>query len=691
MQPAFRQLAPAPSGGNPEPSGSEPRKRKKARLACNHCRLKRIGCDGVRPACARCQRARVACVYLSDDIEATPTMALKSEVESLRQRLQEHNDFLENFLTAPEEDALNMIRRLRSSNASAVLSSYQGRAEPSQLSEPALALPWSFECELAMRHPIAYPVLAPPSPSSLASISLVGESTQTTPSATTSPSPTASYIYCDPRLEMLKVRYWTRIDIDDGLAARAISHFLVTDHPMLGFFDADLFVQDLVDECLNFCTSFLFHSVMSLACQSYSAEDLRTVPLSVAFMDEALKLWHAERLADSTPTLAALNCLSVAASWHGRSELGNHQLAADARAMAIRMQLLDVPPAASIDCVHNLTQEMRDQAHVAWGSYAWQSSNAIFFPKPPIKYPPNFPIPGDMFDMWNTEPTHPPQYTRYTFTAVSRFWVIVQEILAVYNMQDESPLVDRAIPAFAESKYLRLLAWADALPKEPSNDTNCASHVYLLQYIYSCDLLNMANPSSSLYHTAVLTLFRPFSAPPNIIQLRSFSSPDSTSHSVFSASVKQLKRIVYAYRTHVPRHLARSIIFSPAVLHLSSIIVHHADTDASWKYYFRLCFEYCKDAYVCYRVFAGIVPAHLSLALQAGAITAQEARLLKDEFMAVGRHHRAADEVLTDSYVDFQKAIRKADGATMYELVEKLEELMAFEDFLHGFGDIDEL
>lgn len=44
MQPVFRHLAPAPPGGNPEPSGTEPQKRKKkARLACNQCRLKRIG------------------------------------------------------------------------------------------------------------------------------------------------------------------------------------------------------------------------------------------------------------------------------------------------------------------------------------------------------------------------------------------------------------------------------------------------------------------------------------------------------------------------------------------------------------------------------------------------------------------------------------------------------------------------
>lgn len=44
MQSVYRPLAPAPPGGPPDHSGSEPRKRKKkARIACNHCRLKRVG------------------------------------------------------------------------------------------------------------------------------------------------------------------------------------------------------------------------------------------------------------------------------------------------------------------------------------------------------------------------------------------------------------------------------------------------------------------------------------------------------------------------------------------------------------------------------------------------------------------------------------------------------------------------
>jgi hypothetical protein len=231
-------------------------------------------CDGGRPECSRCQKARVPCVYLSDDAEATPTMALKSKVESLQRRLQEHTDFLENIRNAPEDEAWRIVRQLRSTeNASAVLSLYQGRVgDTGQISQHTSAravIPSTesnVESELVMVHPRAYPILVPPSPSSIPPASLIGGSTQTTSSSSTPLSLSEPYTYCDSRLERLSVRYWTRIPIDDGLAARAISHYLEVDHPVLGLFDANLFLRDLVEQGLNFCSSFLFSSVMSLAC-----------------------------------------------------------------------------------------------------------------------------------------------------------------------------------------------------------------------------------------------------------------------------------------------------------------------------------------------------------------------------------------------------------------------------------------
>lgn len=73
--------------------------------------------------------------------------------------------------------------------------------------------------------------------------------------------------------------------------------------------------------------------------------------------------------------------------------------------------------------------------------------------------------------------------------------------------------------------------------------------------------------------------------------------------------------------------------------------------------------------------------------MQAGALTPKEAKALKDEFMAVGTHHSPPEGVLTDSYVDFHRAMRGEEGATVGELVERFEEQMVFEDFTQEFGE----
>jgi hypothetical protein len=54
--------------------------------------------------------------------------------------------------------------------------------------------------------------------------------------------------------------------------------------------------------------------------------------------------------------------------------------------------------------------------------------------------------------------------------------------------------------------------------------------------------------------------------------------------------------------------------------------------------------------------------------------------MMKEEFMAVDWHHSVADEVLTDLYVDFERAIREEDGTTIHELAKRFDELMMFED-----------
>ncbi|KAM0324024.1 hypothetical protein ACHAPQ_008486 [Fusarium lateritium] len=48
----------------------------------------------------------------------------------------------------------------------------------------------------------------------------------------------------DPRLEFLRIWQWTSVPVPDLLAAQAISFYLINEHPVLAFFDADLMIRD---------------------------------------------------------------------------------------------------------------------------------------------------------------------------------------------------------------------------------------------------------------------------------------------------------------------------------------------------------------------------------------------------------------------------------------------------------------
>ena len=68
--------------------------------------------------------------------------------------------------------------------------------------------------------------------------------------------------YCDERLAILDMSMWTIIPIPNDLAAAAISLYLETDHPLLGFFDADVFLEDLLAGRSRYCSTLLVSSVL---------------------------------------------------------------------------------------------------------------------------------------------------------------------------------------------------------------------------------------------------------------------------------------------------------------------------------------------------------------------------------------------------------------------------------------------
>ncbi|KAJ3942151.1 uncharacterized protein N0V96_007645 [Colletotrichum fioriniae] len=72
----------------------------------------------------------------------------------------------------------------------------------------------------------------------------------------------------EPRLKDLNIAFWTVVPISNQDAAEVISLYLETDHPILGLFDADLFLNDLVNGEVRYCSSLLVNALLAFACVS---------------------------------------------------------------------------------------------------------------------------------------------------------------------------------------------------------------------------------------------------------------------------------------------------------------------------------------------------------------------------------------------------------------------------------------
>lgn len=81
-----------------------------------------------------------------------------------------------------------------------------------------------------------------------------------------SADPSSKTGYCDPRLQAVRIDFWTNVEIDGDLATGLISLYLENDYPTTGLFDAGLFLDDLVNEGTTFCSPLLVNSILFWAC-----------------------------------------------------------------------------------------------------------------------------------------------------------------------------------------------------------------------------------------------------------------------------------------------------------------------------------------------------------------------------------------------------------------------------------------
>ena len=380
-------------------------------------------------------------------------MALKRKMNHLHSDFSEQTELLECLKSIPEKDAFAILRRLRASeDISTLLSSIRGsmneKYRPSEHTAARSTLPATgsnIEFELNMRHQKGYPVLLPldttqvdlealfktdqppRTPEALLMLNTdTAEVEHNEPSSELPPDNTEDSVgdgansplvepppsplrgtrtrrsfrhsgpyrarpYLDDRLHQLRIGYWTKVPISDDFAASAISLYLEVDHPIFGWFDANIFLEDLVKHRQEFCSPFLVSSLLYYSCvsmvaaleipflyadqvvkQTYTAIDVKAAALSQAFFAEAELLWKSERASDSLTSVAAMQIFSLACSTQGKDDLAV-RLAKDGRSMAERLELFSVMKSESMSThIDAMSPDLkRASAHTAWGVYNW--------------------------------------------------------------------------------------------------------------------------------------------------------------------------------------------------------------------------------------------------------------------------------------------------------------------------------
>jgi len=86
------------------------------------------------------------------------------------------------------------------------------------------------------------------------------------PSATESATATRR----DPRLEDLDVSYWVSSPVPNRVASLVMSLYLDAIHPLVGSFDPDLFINDLISHRHLHCSRLLVIAVIYLGCVSFA-------------------------------------------------------------------------------------------------------------------------------------------------------------------------------------------------------------------------------------------------------------------------------------------------------------------------------------------------------------------------------------------------------------------------------------
>ncbi|KAF2466264.1 uncharacterized protein BDR25DRAFT_203752, partial [Lindgomyces ingoldianus] len=391
---------------------------------------------------------------------------------------------------------------------------------------------------------------------------------------------------------------WTDIAVSGPLLAAAISQYLLHEHPLLGLFDADLFIRDLTTPATTFCSRLLFHSLIAFACHGYTFVDPSAASLAITFYAEAISLWHSEPAQDSITTLSASIILFAASSNMGRG-MDGLQILKDSALIGSRLGLFENSSEEQLS-IHRDKRQVyssdmdRARCTAAWGTFNWHTFHAFYDRQGPlINSPPSVQIPHFQVNV---------PYISETFPTLCRLCIILNDMAWQYYSQ-RTPPTETVPREAAEILYQRLLSWSDDLPGSLIRGPGTSHHV-VVAHIW--------------YHTIIIDTFRPFS-----------SEPQSKPVVVTAASIKQLKRLIYIYRSTFVSSNAM-ILYQPGLLYLVNYLLKDVDNNES-HFYFLLCMGAYLKLASCFPIVGCIAKSIVNMALERGVVLPADAAAALEE------------------------------------------------------------
>ncbi|PVH95428.1 putative C6 transcription factor [Periconia macrospinosa] len=575
MSGSYRPLLPATASTRRREPSPEPKKSKRIAAACNACRLRKTRCNGGRPKCKVCIERNTTCHY-----RPTAYQNVGHKYDELKAQKTRYEELLDLIISVSEPEAQGILARLRSGASPETLLSHAATGDA--LLQLALAPETRYRYDFPYIKEMPESLFTNSNPYLQSSVyefmainpvsrsAVVGEDVtqpctllatskipqlqnvdrETYESAYLKPFHAAEVI--DPLLSNAKFSLWTTVCDNEVLMRNLFSTWLLCEYQFTAIFQKDLFLEDMVSQREEFCSSLLVNIILGYSCISYSrftdrAEYWNPNTLTYRFIAEAKRLWELQSHQPRVTTVQAGILFNVFYNLCGIDEVGQ----------AYRIQAIAL--ADQMCLFRNSTQGLSPRAcqglgFTAWALYNWETLVGFsFLFAPLLNCPPQWDLPDPLNEpdwygeVWVKYPLSGrlvPLSFGQVIKGRSEFRVIMNEACQVAYKKDSTMTLSKANELLS-----RLRSWYNGLPEVLTpRFIVFPGHLQLHMY----------------YQHLILTIFEP------LLEAKTDQTPSL--HQIVAQARAHLQTLVRLYYLRHGYDAMDLFIVIPLMLHASDCI-----------------------------------------------------------------------------------------------------------------------